>query len=356
MTNEDLAERVRLHALWFRNDPAGRRLELQGVRVSGAMLCNARITRARLIQVDLSGADFRGVWFTDSDLEDVSFQAATLEEAEFAECRIRRVNFNGVTMDGGSLAGGQVVDSSFLGASLRRTNVAKSTFERVNMAGANLAHSHLVRWEVSDADLRRCDFQGATLSAATLRDSDLRDVNLAETDLSRTLLQRVKVANAHGTPFLAELFGESLDFSEHADLTQVGTLERLRKQLGGGEGPGSSRYGLGAFPALYRAYETTESEKRGFVVARRPDAQDVFRVHQLTVEGDTLIVDYEQLDPRFPGWLAADLIFDVLLLEFLRDEYRGAVFAVEYRNQTTGAAHIAEYGQHQPPVMPRSVK
>lgn len=355
MTNDELSELVRLHVLWLQKAPTGRRLELHGAKVAGAALKGVRLNRAKFVEVDFSGADLQGTSFHQSEFENVHFDGAGLQETDFSECDARRCRFDGARLDGGSLAGSKISECSFRHARLERNNLAKSTVFRTSFAGAVLAECHFSRCEMKNCDVQGCDLQGANLQWATLADTDLRGANLTDARLYGTLLVRDKVAGTHGTPFLAEHFGEGLDFSPDGDGSQVGTLERLRMQLGGGPGPGSGRYGLGATPTLYRAYEVTDNREPYFAISRLADDRDFFRIRKVEVDDVCLVLEYEEVGPSFENWLAGDLIFDVFLRDFLKDVHRGKVFGVDFRNLTTGSSHISDYGVHQPPAKPRRV-
>ncbi len=352
MTSEEFENGARLHGLWLARDPAGKRLELRDVSLVGVSLNGgARLLRAKLRAVDFSRAELAGASFRGSELEDVRFDGANLTKADFAECGLFRCRFDGAELGDASFANGRVVQSSFFAARMAHANLAKSTFETTAFVEAVLTRAHLVRFQAKHCDLRGCDLSGSELAAATLSDTDLRRADLSEAHLYATRFERTKVCGLHGTPFLAEHFGAGLDFSPEGDGSDSGSLERLRTQLGGGPGPGSGRYGIGATPSLYRAYEVTQEGEPYYVISRESDAEEVLRIRRVALENDEcLIVEFEQLDPRFENWLAADLIYDVLLRAFLNDSYRGKAAAVDYRNVTTGYSNLNEYGVHQPPA------
>jgi len=353
MTNDELNELARLHVLWLQKAPTGRRLELHGAKLAGAALKGVRLSRSKLTEVDLSGADLQGTSFYKSEFENVQFDCASLLETDLSECDARRCRFDSARLDGGSIAGSKISECSFWHARLDRNDLSKSTVFRTSFAGAVLSGCHLARCEMKSCDLQGCDLQGTNLHWATLADTDLRGANLTDARLYGTLLVRDKVAGTHGTPFLAEHFGEGLDFSPGGDGSQIGTLERLRTQLGGAPGPGSGRYGIGATAGLYRAYEVTDNGEQYFAVSRLADNRDVFRIRKVEVNDVCLVVEYEEVGPPFEIWLAGDLIYDVFLLDFLKDVYRGKVLGVDFRNLTTDRSHISDYGVHQPAAKAR---
>jgi uncharacterized protein YjbI with pentapeptide repeats len=352
-TTDDLQELARLHEHWLAGDPSGRQLNLSGAVLRGAKLQRVRLARAKLSQVDFSGAQLAGISFHGSDIDAVHWDGASLEVTTFSECEVRGSWFDGANLTDCTLTDSRVSGCSFSHARLDRGNLAKSAFHQTSLKNAVVVGGNLARWEARESDLSGCDLRGANLRWATLASVDLRGVDLGDAHLYGTLFTRTKVASAHGTPFIAEHFGSQLDFSPEGDGSDIGSVERLREQLQGGRGVGSARYGLGATPELYRAYEVNAGVERYFAISRVADSEDVFRIRKLAVEDVCLVVEYEQLDPRFEAWLAADLIFDVFLMGFLQDVYRGTVLGVDYRSLSTGRAHIADYGAHQPPARPR---
>ena len=83
MTNNELAEILRLHALAMRNDPAGvranlSRANLSGANLSGAYLSGADLSRANLSRANLSGAYLSGAYLSRAYLSGANLSGANL--------------------------------------------------------------------------------------------------------------------------------------------------------------------------------------------------------------------------------------------------------------------------------------
>jgi hypothetical protein len=68
MTAYELKEVIRLHSLWLRNDPEGKRANLTGAKLTWANLTGANLTWADLTRADLTGADLTGANLTGAKL------------------------------------------------------------------------------------------------------------------------------------------------------------------------------------------------------------------------------------------------------------------------------------------------
>jgi hypothetical protein len=108
-------------------------------------------------------------------------------------------------------------------------------------------------------------------------------------------------------------------------------------------------------PSSYRAYAVTDSGQTCYTIERIADQQEVMRISGLKVEPDTdsLSVEYQLSDRRFLDWFAVDLIFEVLLAQFLQHEYKDKVSAVVYRNTETESEQLRGYGTPEAPARPR---
>jgi Pentapeptide repeats (8 copies) len=64
----EIKEHLRLHVLWLKNDPAGKRADLCSADLCGADLRGANLCGANLSSADLSSANLRGANLRGADL------------------------------------------------------------------------------------------------------------------------------------------------------------------------------------------------------------------------------------------------------------------------------------------------
>jgi hypothetical protein len=77
----DLPETLRLHALWLRNHPDGKRANLRGANLRGADLRDAYLNGADLSDANLSGANLRGAYLRGANLRGANLRGADLRDA-----------------------------------------------------------------------------------------------------------------------------------------------------------------------------------------------------------------------------------------------------------------------------------
>ena len=70
ISNNDLKEILRKHALWLNTDPAGERASLSRADLRGADLREADLSEASLSRADLRGADLSGANLSRADLRE----------------------------------------------------------------------------------------------------------------------------------------------------------------------------------------------------------------------------------------------------------------------------------------------
>ncbi len=143
--------------LW---DPKGRRPDLSGIDLRGAVLNQADLRGALLSAADLDGAHLLGADLRETTLVGASLRGALLGGADLRGIKTSWLAFNA--------PGGSWED---------RHGSATSH-------GASFQGAHLENADLRQADLREADFLGASLVGADLRQADLRSTNLEHVNLT----------------------------------------------------------------------------------------------------------------------------------------------------------------------------
>ena len=91
MTPETIAETLRLHALWLKQDAAGVRCilsdaNLRGANLRSANLSGANLSGAYLSGANLSGADLSGANLSGANLSDAALSGANLSGTTSYRC------------------------------------------------------------------------------------------------------------------------------------------------------------------------------------------------------------------------------------------------------------------------------
>ena len=85
----DLSEVLRLHSLWLKSDPDGRRADLRGADLRGADLSDAVLHDADLRRADLRGAVLRGADLSGAVLSGAVLRGADLRYADLSDAVLR---------------------------------------------------------------------------------------------------------------------------------------------------------------------------------------------------------------------------------------------------------------------------
>ena len=128
LSKEDVAEILRKHLLWLRDEPDGSRANLSGANLSGADLRGAN-----LIVADLRGANLRGA-----------------------------------NLSGANLSGADLIGANLNGADLRGANLRGANLRGADLSGADLNWTDLSEADLSGADLNWTDLSGADLIGADI--------------------------------------------------------------------------------------------------------------------------------------------------------------------------------------------
>jgi uncharacterized protein YjbI with pentapeptide repeats len=143
--------------LW---DPKGRRADLSGIDLRGAVL-----NQVRLPGVLLSGADLDGAHLLGADLSQATLVGANLRGALLGGANLRGIKTSWLAFN---TPGGSWMDHQ------GTSSCHGACFEGAHLDGADLR----------GADLREADFTGSSLVGADLRGADLRSINLEQANLA----------------------------------------------------------------------------------------------------------------------------------------------------------------------------
>jgi hypothetical protein len=106
----DLPETLRLHALWLRTHPGGKRANLRGADLRGASLNDsnlggADLRDANLRDANLRGADLRDAYLNGANLRGASLNDANLGGADLRDANLRDANLRGASLNDANLGG-----------------------------------------------------------------------------------------------------------------------------------------------------------------------------------------------------------------------------------------------------------
>ena len=96
----DLKDILRLHSLWLKDNPEGKRANLIGANLRGADLSGADLWGADLCGANLSGADL-----SDADLSGADLSGANLRGANLWGADLSGANLSGAGLRGANLWG-----------------------------------------------------------------------------------------------------------------------------------------------------------------------------------------------------------------------------------------------------------
>ena len=114
ITQEQIAETLRLHALWLEGDDQGVCANLEGANLWYANLWDANLRGANLRYANLRGANLEGANLWDANLEDANLERANLRYANLRGANLRGANLwdanlRGANLDGANLRGANLL-------------------------------------------------------------------------------------------------------------------------------------------------------------------------------------------------------------------------------------------------------
>jgi uncharacterized protein YjbI with pentapeptide repeats len=154
--SEELAEVLRLHGMWRRDEEGGVRADLSG----------ANLSEADLSGVDLSGANLSGASLSEANLREANLRGVDLRRADLSGANLSEANLRRADLSGANLRGANLRRADLSGADLSGANLSEADLSEADLRGANLRGADLSRADLCEADLSRADLCGASLSDA----------------------------------------------------------------------------------------------------------------------------------------------------------------------------------------------
>jgi uncharacterized protein YjbI with pentapeptide repeats len=149
-------------------------------------LYEARLIDRRRAVVSLKGADFSLI---DADGE--FFSGADLDGAKLTGALLIHSNLDRASLSGAELIGAALVDSDLKRADLSEANFGGAKLMNAKLSYADLAGADLGATNLSGAELIQADLTGANLTDADLTNADLTGADLTGADLEEADLSGV---------------------------------------------------------------------------------------------------------------------------------------------------------------------
>ena len=84
ITQEKIAEKLRLHKMWLNNEEGGKRADFSNTNLSQANLSHANLSQANLSHANLSGANLSGANLNQANLRCADLRCADLSQANLS--------------------------------------------------------------------------------------------------------------------------------------------------------------------------------------------------------------------------------------------------------------------------------
>ena len=143
ISNDDLKEILRKHALWLNNDPEG---EKAGLRW-------ADLDEADLYKADLTGADLRGAYLYKADLSGAGLRWADLRWANLDEADLYKADLTGADLTGADLRWADLSGADLRWANLNEADLYKADLTGADLTGADLRGVYLYKADLSEAKI-----------------------------------------------------------------------------------------------------------------------------------------------------------------------------------------------------------
>ena len=177
---------IRRHSEWMDSGgKAGKRLELEGVKVTDVSFRKASLAGARLRRCSLDGLDLTGV---------------VLDMADMAYSTFRDVKLSGASLKGAILRGADLSRADLSGAHVEAMTLQGKKSWPANLDGAILRDADLTRASFSGAIMNYADLQGCALSGASFIDVDLSKVKGSSLASSVTAISNRRTSTRYTEP------------------------------------------------------------------------------------------------------------------------------------------------------------
>ena len=121
ISNDDLKEILRKHALWLNNDPEGEKANLYEANLKGANLSEADLYKANLYKANLKGANLKGA----------NLKGANLSEADLYKADLSKADLTGADLRGEDLSGANLYRANLRWANLKGANLSEADLSGV---------------------------------------------------------------------------------------------------------------------------------------------------------------------------------------------------------------------------------
>ncbi|WP_428249216.1 pentapeptide repeat-containing protein [Ferrovibrio sp.] len=216
------------HARFTSNMPAGQRIVMRMIDLSGlsglnldlrsailtgctftdAMLRGSRCDAANLQGADFSRADLSGCSFVRTDMRGANLTNAKLNDAILRDADLRpgkilrlvngreEAEERATNMTNTQIERADFSGADLSGALLKLSSAGSAIFPRSNLFAANLAGADLTGADFSGAKLREANLVGAQVAGAKFTGADLSGANLRNVDLSKCNLDGADLSGA----------------------------------------------------------------------------------------------------------------------------------------------------------------
>ena len=173
------------------------------VDLDGAKLTSAVLTQAYLTEANLTRANLSEAYITEARLSRAILAEANLSVANLTRAYLNAADLTRANLTKADLAGATLEGANLSGANLTKANVSGANLERANLSGANLTKANLMKVNLRGATLWQTDLARANLRQAHLRRADLTRANLTEASLMGAYLRQANLtkANLRGAGF-----------------------------------------------------------------------------------------------------------------------------------------------------------
>jgi uncharacterized protein YjbI with pentapeptide repeats len=120
------------------SEATARRMTLRDVAVDRGAWANVDASEATLTRVELRGVRLTGAVFAGATLDDVRFVACRLDLSSFRFARMEGVRFEECRLEEADLYKATMTASAFMSCDLTRGNLAEATFQAYAMHGCEL--------------------------------------------------------------------------------------------------------------------------------------------------------------------------------------------------------------------------